>query len=193
VSYFPETIQAALGGRVVKMSCLVLLDFVTEPARLWTGSGTITSGGEQWRGLGNLASITGLETALNGQAPQTSFTLSGVNSAIVSIARDEFETEAKDRLAKVLLQFHNEADDLPLELYDEPYAIWAGRMQNASFQLDGPTKRTITINAESLFAMRSRPAFSQYTDSDQQARFPGDLGFGFVSSLLNKVVTWPDF
>jgi hypothetical protein len=193
VSFFPETIEAALGGRTVRASFLVLFDFTSQPMRIWTGAGKITSGDEDWYGVGPLGSISGLEQAINGEAPETTFTASGINSEIVSIARDEFADEAKDRLAKVLLQFHNEEDDRPLELFDEPYAIWAGRMQTPRFELQGPRSRKITISAETLFSLRSRPTFSQYTDTDQKSRFPGDRGFEFVPGLLDKIVTWPDF
>jgi hypothetical protein len=193
VSLFPATIKAALGGRTVRASFLVLLDFATTPMRIWTGAGKLQSGGTEWDGLGQLGSISGLEQAVNGEAPETTFVLSGINSEIMALARDEWADEAKDRLIKVLLQFHNEADDRPLELFDEPYAIWAGRMQTPRFELQGPTTRRITVSAESLFALRSRPTFSQYTDADQKSRFAGDRGFEFVPGLTNKTVTWPDF
>ncbi len=42
MSLFPETIKAALGGRTVRASFLVLLDFTTQPMRIWTGSGKIS-------------------------------------------------------------------------------------------------------------------------------------------------------
>ncbi len=193
MSLFPETIKAALGGRTVRASFLVLFDFTSQPMRIWTGSGKITAGGADWYGLGQLGSISGLEQAVNGEAPETTFILSGINSEIVSLARDEWADEGRDRLVKVLLQFHNYEDDRPLELFDEPYSIWAGRMQTPRFELQGPTTRKITVSAESLFALRSRPAFSQYTDADQKSRFPGDRGFEFVPGLVNKIVTWPDF
>lgn len=193
MSLFPATIEAALGGATVRCSFLMLLDFTTTPMRLWTGAGKLTSGGFDWYGLGNLASISGLEQAVNGDAPETTITLSGIDAEIMAIARDQWEAEAKDREITVYLQFHNAADDRPLTLYDQPYAIWAGRMQVPQFEIDGPHTRRITIRAESLFALRSRPSFSQYTDTDQQARFSGDLGFEFVPTLFRKVVTWPDF
>lgn len=193
MSLFPETIKAALGGRTVRSSFLVLFDFTTQPMRIWTGAGKITAGGYDWSGLGVLGSISGLEQAVNGEAPETTFVLSGINSEIMSLARDEWADEGKDRLVKVLLQFHNEANDLPLTLYDQPYSIWAGRMQTPRFELQGPTSRKITVSAESLFSLRSRPSFSQYTEGDQKSRFAGDRGFEFVPSLVNKVVTWPDF
>ena len=193
MSFFPQTIEAALAGRVVRCSFLVLFDFVTTPMRLWTGAGELPAGGHTWSGLGELGSITGIEQAIAGEAPAAQFILSGIDSEILSKARDEWESEAKDQPATVYIQFHNFEDDRPLELFDQPYAIWSGKMQTPSFDLRGADERKITVTAESRFALRSRPPFSQYTDRDQQQRFSGDLGFELVPSLINKIVTWPDF
>lgn len=193
MSFFPETIAAHLAGRTVRASFLVLFDFVTTPMRVWTGAGSIVTAGQTWYGIGAIGSISGLEQAVNGEAPETTFVLSGVNPEIVTLARSEWRDEALDRLAKVYLQFHNDDDDAPRELFDAPFAIWAGRMQTPRFELQGPSSRRITVSAESLFALRSRPAYSQYTDTDQKLRFPGDRGFEFVPGLVNKTVTWPDF
>lgn len=193
MSFFPDTIREVLAGRTVRASFLVLFDFTSVPMRVWTGAGKITAGGFDWYGLGALGSISGLEQAVNGEAPETTFILTGINSEIVSKVREEFSDEAKDRLIKVLIQFHNEDDDKPLTLFDQPFAIWAGRMQVPNFEIQGPTTRKITVSAESLFSLRSRPVFSQYTDTDQKARFAGDRGMEFVAGLVNKTVTWPDF
>lgn len=51
----------------------------------------------------------------------------------------------------------------------------------------------MTITAESIFSLRSRPRAATYSDRDQDRRFPGDKGFEFVAKLLNKVTTWPDY
>jgi hypothetical protein len=193
VSFFPETIAAILAGRTVKMPYLVLLDFVDEPMRVWSGFGTITAGGHDWSGLGEVGSIQGLEQAINGEAPESTFILSGINPEIVRLTREEFEDKAADRLARVYVQFTNAEDDRPLELFDQPFALWSGQMKTARFELQSTGLRRITVGCESRFSLRSRPNSSQYTDRDQQKRFPGDRGFEFVPTLRNKVVTWPDF
>lgn len=193
MSYFPETIAEALAGRRVRMSYLALFDFVGEPMRVWSGYGTLTSGGHDWLGVGDLASISGLEQAVNGQAPQSSFIVSAANPDTVRLTREEFKEKARDRLARVYIQFHNDDDGKPLTTYDNPFAVWAGRMRTAVFDIQSDGTREITISCESRFALRSRPVASQYTDRDQDRRYPGDLGFQFVAGLRNKVVTWPDF
>lgn len=190
MGYFPDTIAAALGGRTPRCANLVLFDFVTTPVRVWTGNGVLKAAGEQWSGLGGLGAIGALEQAMNGEAPEVTMSLSGLDSSILSIARDEFEAEAKDRLVVVYLQFFNQDDDIPL---DAPYPVWSGRIQRPTFTIDASGARDISISIESLFALRSRPNYAMYTIADQQSRFPGDEGFGFVTSLRNKTVTWPDY
>lgn len=193
MSLFPETIKQSLAGATVRLSYLVFLDFDAEPMRLWTGYGQIVSGGFTWTGVGGLGSISGLEQAVNGEAPETTLILSGVDSDIVRLTRDEFTAKARNKLVRVYVQFHNEIDDTPLTLYDDPYPIWSGRMKTARFELQSEGVRRINVAVESLFALRSRPNSSMYTSSDQQQRFAGDKGFDYVPTLLNKVVTWPDF
>lgn len=194
MSFFPETIAAILAGRTVKMPYLVLFDFDGEPMRVWSGFGTITTAGAlDWSGLGEMGSIQGLEQAINGEAPESTFVLSGVDANIVRLTREEFQEKAADRLARVYVQFTNAEDDQPLELFDAPFALWSGQMKTARFELQSNGLRRITVGCESRFSLRSRPNSSQYTDRDQQKRFPGDRGFEFVPTLRNKVVTWPDF
>lgn len=195
---FPETIAAALAGTRVELAWLVRFDFVSETMRLWRGSGLLTTNdGATWQGLGSLGDVSGIEQAVNGEAPQATFTLSGVDGTIVRLARDEFEAEVLGRQVSVLLQFFgvDDPDDpgnqRPL---DAPYPVWAGRCLSPTFTIsrDGG-RQSIDISAESLFSLRSRPQYAMYTDADQQRRFPGDAGFEFVGSLVNKVLTWPDY
>ncbi|MED5546206.1 MAG: hypothetical protein VYD90_13230 [Pseudomonadota bacterium] len=199
-SLFPETIAADLGKRKVTVAFLVLFDFTSAPVRLWRGSYTLrTKDGERWKGLGKLGSVSGIQQAVNGNAPEISFTLSGVDDEILRKVRQEFTAEVKGRHAYVLIQFFgvDDPDDpdnqRPL---DNPYPIAAARMLRPEYAADRDSgERSVTIKAESLFSLRSRPRYSMYTDSDQRARYPmaNDKGFEFVGEVVNKVVTWPDY
>jgi hypothetical protein len=197
MSLFPDTIAAALGGEKVLCAPLVRFDFTSETMRLWAGYGELeTLDGETWQGIGSLGSMSGIEQAINGEAPVATFTLSGIDADIVRLARDEFEAEVLGRQAQVLVQFfgQDDADDpdnqRPL---DNPYPVWSGRCLSPSFSFTEDGTRRIDLACESLFSLRSRPQYSMYTDADQQRRFAGDKGFEFVASLVNKTVTWPDW
>lgn len=197
MSLFPETIAAALAGRKVQLAYMVRFDFTSETMRLWRGNGLLKANdGSFWKGIGLLGSISGIEQAVNGEAPEMSFVLSGIDADILRLARDEFEAEVKGRLVYVLLQFFgvddpNDPDNQrPL---DNPYPVACGRCLKPTFTISQSGERSVTISAESLFSLRSRPSYAMYTDADQKHRFEGDDGFSFVGSLVNQVVTWPDF
>lgn len=194
---FPDTIAHALAGGRVECAWLIHFAFTSEPVRVWTGFGTLaTSDGHQWSGLGQLASVSGIEQAVNGQAPQAVFTLSGIDAQTMRLARDEYEAEVKNRIVTVLIQFFGVDDPEDPDnqrVLDAPFPLWSGRCLAPVFTLTAEGERTVAIEAESLFSLRSRPQYAMYTDADQQHRFPGDRGFEFVGGLVNKTVTWPDY
>lgn len=198
MSLFPDTIAAALAGKRVDACLLVWFDFVSEPVRvLIGGNGQLrTNDGEVWNGLGQIGALSGVEQAVNGQAPEMTFTLSGIDSQILRLAREEFDIEAKGRIVYVLIQFFGVDDpedpdnQRPLDL---PFPIAAARVLTPEFVYGENGVRSATMRCESLFSLRSRPRYAMYTDSDQQKRFPGDFGFSFVGTLINKVVAWPDY
>ena len=197
MSLFPETIARKLGGGKVECANLVMFDFASEPMRLWRGYDRLrTNDGAEWRSAGALGDVTGIEQAINGQAPRATFTLSGVDADVLRLARDEFESEVRGRLARVYMQFFgvdDPADPGNQRCLDLPYPIWAGRLQTPTFAFTEDGQRAVSIAAESIFALRSRPRFAMWTDRDQEARFPGDKGFEFVASMPGKIVTWPDY
>lgn len=197
MSLFPETIATALAGGKVEAAWLIHFSFTSEPVRLWFGYGPLdTADGNRWQGSGALGAVSGIEQAVNGQAPRATFTLSGIDAQMMRLARDEFEAEVAGRPVRALIQFFgvdDPEDPGNQRVLDAPYPVWAGRCLSPSFTLDEEGNRSVSIEAESLFSLRSRPQFSMYTDADQQRRFPGDRGFEFVGSLVNKTVTWPDY
>lgn len=188
MSLFPETIKAHLAGRTVRATYLVKLDFTSAPMYLWNGNGLLETGGIKWEGLGGLGNIDGLEQAVNGEAPEATITLSGIDSETVLKTAQEFETEVRGRKAIVYMQFFQPDDD---QVLDNPYPLMAGKMMLPQYDIT-PKEKAVIISCESLFNYRSRPNFSMYTDRDQNRRFPGDRGFEFVASLVNKTVAWPD-
>lgn len=197
MSLFPETIAAKLAGAKVEGTPLVRFEFASETIRLWLGNGElVTKDGATWQALGQLGAVSGIEQAVNGEAPQATFSLSGVDANIMRLARDEFKAEVFGRRVVVALQFFGVEDaadpdnQRPLDL---PYAIWAGRCLAPTFTFSPSGERSIAIAAESLFSLRTRPRHAMYTDRDQQRRFPGDRGFEFAPTLVSKVVTWPDY
>ncbi|HEV2557966.1 MAG TPA: hypothetical protein VGU45_05010 [Microvirga sp.] len=196
MGFFPQTVAAKLSGRTIGVSLLCFMDFREQPRRWWTGFGTLVTGGHEWLGTGEVVSIDGLEQPIGTAAPKTTFTLSGVDPDLVRMARLA-SNRVKDRRVTVYLQFFDVVPDdagvQPWTPLDEPYAVWAGIMDQLTYNADGPSSRSITLTAESLWVNRRRPPFGLYTDSDQKARFPGDRGLEQVAALVTKTIRWPVF
>lgn len=188
MGYFPEATAAQLDGETVLFGILVRFDFTTAPRNLWLGSGRLLAGGEFWDGLGELGSISGLESAIGGTAPVATFSLSGVDAALVPAALDSAH-EVKGREVVVYVQFFG-ADSQAL---DDPFSVYVGTLDVMRIKAQGAGLRTIEVTAETLFARRAMPPWGYLTDRDQQRLFPGDLGLEFVALMISKTVTWPSF
>lgn len=189
MSLFSQTIQTQLSGEIVRAAGLAFFDFKDAPMGLWEGDGLlITNDGRSWQGLGQYAGVSGINAPMGTEAAQVSFKLSGVSPEIVTAVQNS-SSMVKGRDVTIFIQFFDD-NNCPL---DNPYAIWAGVMDVMRYSAIGADKRDVTLTAEGLFTNRNHPPYSFYTDKDQQARFQYDRGLEYVSTLINKTVTWPDY
>jgi len=194
MGFFPQTIAAKLAGREVAASLLCFMDFKETPRRWWAGFGDLQAGGHTWQGTGELITIEGLEQATGTTAPRTTFTLSGIDATIVSLARNASD-RVKDRACRVYIQFFEISPTNgavhPWSPLDMPYAVWSGLMDQMTYAAEGPAQRSVTLTAESIWTGRRKPAYGRYTDRDQNARFPGDRGLEQLPDLIQKTIRWP--
>ena len=49
----------------------------------------------------------------------------------------------------------------------------------------------ITVNCKSKLSTLSRPRSERYSDQDQQAKYPGDLGMQYATTVSSKTIVWP--
>lgn len=179
-----ETVQALSEGRHVAVATLFEFQFLSRTVRFWDGTGKLTAGGSEWDGSGKVITVSGLEQAAGLGAGAATFTLSGTTPELLAAAVTA-EIEVKNRPCAVYIQFLSD----PYTVYDEPQAVWAGNMDTLVFKGD-VRNQSITLTAESLFVERIRAPYGYMTDTDQQARWPGDRGFEFMPKLINKTVPW---
>jgi hypothetical protein len=190
MGYFSDTIAVMLAGDTVYMSQLAFFEFKTDPMRVWLGHGDLLAGGQTWKGLGELASVSGLEQATSGTAPTAEFMLSGVSPSLAAAAKNSSD-EVKGRDVTVYLQFLQYDAGGNLQPLDNPYALYCGVMDQMTISLSGPSSRTIKLTAESLFNRRGMPLFGNLSDRDQQRLFPGDRGLDRIAQIPFKTATWP--
>lgn len=171
----------AAGAPVLGIALLIELEFDTEPMRLWSGLGALAWGNRSFVGAGTLLSIGEVEEAAEVRAAATALTLSGIPGEVIDAAN---EVDWQGRPARIWLALL--ADNHAL--LGKPIPMLAGRMDTLSWS-EGETA-TVTLAVESRLADLERPRIRRYTDSDQQAEYPGDLGFQYVASLVEKETTW---
>lgn len=191
---FSSAAQAQMAGQIVRCDVLAEFQFLSETIRLWNGFGPLpTLDGKVWEGVAGMGDISGLSQSYNGSAPPLTLSISGVDARFAAKAKAESE-EYFNRPIVVFLQFFTE-DWQPL---DNPYGLTMARMTNLTSQMktapDGKSKTyTVSITAETPFAVRRRPPFGYFTDRDQKLRYPGDNGLSRVAGIDNRVIRFPDW
>lgn len=189
---FSAAAKAQLAGSIVRVDVLAEFMFVSETVRLWNGFGPLKSlDGKSWLGTAAMGSIAGLSQSLNGTAPPLVLSLSGVDSTFALKAKAE-AAEYYNRPIVVYLQFFTE----DWQCLDNPYGLTMARMTNITSKMEdeeGGKRYTVSITAETPFAVRRRPKFGYLTDRDQQLRNPGDRGLERVAGIDNRNIRFPVF
>lgn len=186
MGYFPSARATDLKKNLVRADLLVMFDFASGAMRLWQGFGTLhTLDGNDWAGIGELGQIGDLESTIAGNAPQATFTLSGVNPSILAEAMNTSD-EVYGRDVNVYLQFFDEGF-APL---DNPYVAWAGTMDVMHVKQTVETC-TIELTAESIFFRRSLPPLGYLSDRDQRRFYPDDHGLAIMPGMVARTVLWP--
>lgn len=180
--------KAAMAGRVVHLVNLVEFDFAEGIRRVWNGTGYLDLDGFEWLGTGELGSISSISFGENDDAEKVTFALSGVDPEFVTLARSGDSVRGRDVTIYGLF--------LDVETMQPLGSKWVVRqliMDTIGYGAKGPSERSISLTAETIWTTRNLAAFAYWSDRDQQARFPGDLGCQFIPTLKLKKVAWPVF
>ena len=194
---FASVIEAYAKGAVVRMPALVYFDFRDQPQAVWGGEYDLVAGTPAnmvtWKGLGRagiIAGIKGLGQSSGLDASDITFTLSGVDTAVMTVFKDEDRADYVGRMACVYHVFC----DQNWQPYSAPFAVGAGIMGTAIVsrtQTQDGWQRSITLPASNIFAGRGIAPASFYTDRDQQLRSPGDTGLKQIVQLLDYQIPVP--
>ena len=71
-----------------------------------------------------------------------------------------------------------------------PMALYSGTMTKMPWAANGPSQRTIRVEAEGVFFRRNAAPRGRWTDSDQKARYPGDKGFERLPLYVQYETKW---
>lgn len=173
----PSGILTAIGQDQIEPFYAVEMSFDTAPVRLWTGYGDRTIDGQTYIGTGALLQISGLDEVADMSAKAVTITLSGLDTSLISLALSE---PYQRRYCRVLFGVVGVSDFIE---------VFGGEMNQMTTDEDGQTA-TISLMVDSRTVEFQRSKTLRYTHESQQAYFPGDTFFAYVSDLQDKEFAW---
>lgn len=182
--------QSQIEANVRGVQWLVALDFTSGLVRYTTNAVDITSGGNTWSGFGSLVSVDGVRESEDGAPGDITLGLSLVSTAMLAAAIGNVENY-RNRSARLYLQLIG-PDFQPV---GAAVARWAGYMSKVrirrSASKDGSSNGKIEMICTRAGANRSRAATGlRHTHAQHVVRFPGDNGFEYVQTLVEKPAVW---
>lgn len=149
---------------------------------VWTGYGDIVWNSITWTGAGDFLGFDAVTETAQMQAAGFSISLSGVPSALVSLALSSLRRYLP-------LKMWLGALDQDFAVIADPYEIFNGRVDTGNITMGGDTS-IIQVTAESRLLTMRQPRQRRYTDQDQRIEFPNDGGMKFVDFLQNTTIVW---
>jgi len=161
---------------------LVYLDFVSGAVRVTNAGYTVTWGGYNWLGIGNLGGIDAIQEGAALQMYGCSLTLTGIPPEL--IAEGLTPSDYQGRTATIYLAPLTEH----YAFIADPVVVFKGRMDVADIEL-GETA-TISMTVESRLVDWERPRTRRYNHEDQIAAHPGDMGMQYVDQVVSMDLKW---
>ena len=175
--------QSAILASDVVLAMFVSAEFDEGTLNMWSGYGDITWNSLDFTGVGDFGGISEIEETQNVQANGVVFTLSGIDSSLISSA---LTYDYSGRPIKFWLAPLNVTTGAVIA---DPYMSFAGRMDTMTIN-EGQQTATISLTAESNLVDMMRANAGRYTNEDQQQRYAGDLGLEYVVSLQGREDSW---
>ena len=172
---------------IVRPIYLVKAEFDSTPPEdrnlyLWSGFGDLTFNGKNYLGVGNLLSISAVDESTDLTATGASIVLSGIQSPLLAIARDE------DYQGRPITIYLGALDDTG-DLIASPTVLFSRFMDVMTIAEAGETS-TISVTAENKLIAFDRSYVRRYTAEDQKIDYPNDMGFEFVAKIADQEIIW---
>ena len=174
--------QAVSTAEVVRPIMFVECEFDSGDINLWNGVGSLSYGGKNYIGAGNLLAVEPVSESTDLRANGTSVTLSGLNNTLVGLAKDE---DYQGRALTVKLGAMDENNDV----IADPVIMFSGFMDTMMLTESGESS-TITIDVENKLIQMDRARVRRFTDNDQRIDYPNDDGFSFVTKIQDREINW---
>jgi len=162
---------------------MVKFGFDSGNLNLWSGLGPITYNGDDYTGTGSLGSVEPAEESSDIKATGARFTITGLDSSIISTALTE------DYQNRTVTLFYTNLDTNMNQIGTTAITSFVGRLDTMTIREEGETA-TISVTAENRLVDFEKPRESRYTREDQRARYPGDIMFDFGGGQADEDISW---
>ncbi len=174
---------AASQSEHVTLCLLIELAFDSGVQRYALSGYDVSYGGNTWLA----ARVSSIEATRESTAPEATalrISITGTFSSYLSQAMSE---PIRGRSARLYVAFLNDAG----QVLDDPVEEWSGMMDTMSI-VDSPNgTSTIVLSLESEAARYNRPRVTRHNDADQQRRWPGDLYYDRLPSMIEATFVFP--
>jgi hypothetical protein len=177
-----SALQALIADSVIRPAILVELLFDSGPVRANSTPIDITIGGYKYLGVGTLGKIGAVEESTETQAHQLMIELSGIPRELVALALSE---KYQGRRCNLFVAYLDQDWRVPDGAWVQ---LFGGRINTMRIEMGDMAR--IHLTAESRFVEWEKPRGGRYTDEEQQARWPGDLGLQFVARTVEQELVW---
>lgn len=175
---------ALLDSPEVVLVQLVLLQFSSGTIALNASNWDLVYSGVTYKGAYGLGVVSPVKDA-PGEIQGITLELISSDSASIALALDDADVVqgAAVTIRTALMSAST------YQIVDAPID-WRGTCDRMTIGEDGETC-SITVSAESTAVRLLRGNVSTYTDADQQAIYPGDRAFEYVTEQADKRDVWP--
>lgn len=168
------TLKANFVAPTLKPAFLAKLEFDTSTLYLSSLPFDLAWDSQTWLGNGMLHSIDGLSEDTDLATTSCTIRLASLSSALMSLILAHTNQVKKGYLYLGALNDN-------YEIIVDPLLIFAGFFENARFN-ESAQNTLVELEYENDLVKLNRPLEVRYTDQVQQALFPGDIGFQYVSA-----------
>ena len=178
----PQDIIDAFESAQFTTLILVEIEFPA-PIRFSSAYTAVTINGTEYIGGGQLGSVSAISENTSLDPQSLDITLSGIDDATLTAgATNEYlNKDVAVRLAML--------DDQGEVIGGQTMLYFFGKTDEVSF--DFGSKSAIQVAARNRLADWNRKRVERNINADQQARYPGDKGFEFVSQVADADIVWP--
>ncbi len=174
--------QAAAEADHLAVVFMARMDLDSGIVAVHTGLGTITHGGVDYLGVGNVGTIDEIEEGSEARVYGCRFQLSGLPPENIAIALAE---PIQGRIAKLWVA---QLDTRHHTLIGDP--ILLGRYRLDTMPITLGDKSVIQVTAENALSRWGTPIVARYNHEDQISRYPDDKGVEFVAQMVEKEIRW---